>query len=192
MKIGYARISTVEQNFDLQVDALVKAGCKKIFKDTASGSISERKILKETLCYLREGDTLVVWRLDRLGRSLKYLIELVNDLKERNIEFESVIENIDTATPTGQFFFHVTGAFAELERNLILERTRAGLKAARARGRKGGRPKVINKDTFEMALQLYEERRTSVENICERLGIAKRTFYRYLENHKASQPTVSE
>ena len=124
MKIGYARISTVEQNFALQVDALEKVGCEKIFKDTASGSISERKILKETLSYLREGDTLVVWRLDRLGRSLKHLIELVNELKEKNIEFESVIENIDTATPTGQFFFHVTGAFAELERNLILERTR--------------------------------------------------------------------
>ncbi len=183
MLIGYARISTVDQNFDLQLDALDKAGCEKIFKDTASGSLSNRKVLAETLEYLRSGDTLVVWRLDRLGRSLKKLIELTNVLNERAVGFKSVVESIDTTTPTGQFFFHITGAFAELERNLIRERTRAGLEAARARGRKGGRPKAIDPKTFEIALQLYNEKNISVGDMCKRLGIVKRTFYRHLERH---------
>ena len=183
MLVGYARISTVDQNFDLQIDALKKAGCEKIFQDTASGSISDRKILNEAIEYLRPGDTLVVWRLDRLGRSLKKLIELTNDLGNRSVGFKSVIESIDTTTPTGQFFLHITGAFAELERNLIRERTQAGLKAARARGRKGGRPKAIDPKTFEIALKLYNERDLSVKDICDRLGIVKRTFYRHLEKY---------
>ena len=180
MLVGYARVSTDDQTVDLQIDALSKAGCEKIFKDTASGARNERKGLKEALDYLREEDVLVVWRLDRLGRSLKHLIELMADFEQRSIGFKSLVEAIDTTTPTGQFFFHITGAFAELERNLILERTKAGLKAARARGRKGGRPKAIDKETFEMALKLYNEGQTPISSICRRLGIAKRTFYRYL------------
>ncbi len=184
MLVGYARISTVDQNFDLQLDALKNTGCEKIFQDTASGSISNRAVLNEVIEYLRPGDTLVVWRLDRLGRSLKKLIDLTNELSIREIGFKSVIESIDTTTPTGQFFFHITGAFAELERNLIRERTQAGLKAARARGRNGGRPKAIDPKTFEIALQLYNEKNISVGDMCKRLGIVKRTFYRHLEKHK--------
>ncbi len=186
MLIGYARVSTLDQSLDLQLDELHKAGCKKIFNDTVSGSNSERPALNEALRYLRSGDTLVVWRLDRLGRSLKQLIEITNGLHEREVGFKSLTEAIDTTTPTGKFFFHITGAFAELERNLIRERTRAGLNAARARGRNGGRPKAIDKETFEMALQLYNEKKTSVRSICRRLGIAKRTFYRYLERHRSA------
>ena len=184
MLVKYARISTASQNFHIQVDALEKAGCEKIFKDTASGAVLERIVLKEALEFLRPEDTLVVWRLDRLARSLKQLIDLINDFKCQNIEFKSIVEAIDTTSPVGQFFFHVTGAFAELERNLMRERTEAGLQAARARGRKGGRPKAINEKTFKIALQLYEEKKVSVSDMCKSLGIAKRTFYRYLEQHK--------
>lgn len=184
MLIGYARVSTFDQNLDLQLDDLHKAGCEKIFNDTASGSRSERPGLNEALDYVRSGDTLVVWRLDRLGRSLKDLIEITNGLYAREVGFRSLIEAIDTSTSTGKFFFHITGAFAELERNLIRERTMAGLNAARARGRKGGRPTAIDKKTFEMALQLYNKKTTPVSDICQRLGIAKRTFYRYLARHR--------
>jgi len=190
MLVGYARISTVDQNFDLQLDALDKVGCEKVFQDTASGSLSNRKILNEALEYLRPGDTLVVWRLDRLGRSLKKLIELTNVMKDRGVGFKSIIESIDTTTPTGQFFFHITGAFAELERNLIRERTQAGLQAARSRGRNGGRPKAIDAKTFEIALQLYNEKNISVGDICKKLGIVKRTFYRHLENYNKNNPNV--
>ncbi len=187
MLVGYARISTPEQSFDLQIDALEKAGCKKIFKETVSGAKTERKALTDALGYVRKDDTLVVWRLDRLGRSLMHLIEVVNDLHQRKIGFKSLVDAIDTQTATGQFFFHVTGAFAELERNLIRERTRAGLKAARARGRSGGRPKAIDPKTFQMALEIYNSKTTTVGEICKRLGIAKRTFYRHLELHNQQQ-----
>jgi DNA invertase Pin-like site-specific DNA recombinase len=184
--IGYARVSTHEQNFDLQLDALKKAGCEKIFQDAASGTKGERKGLVEALGYVRDGDTLVVWRLDRLGRSLGQLIELTNGLQARKVSFKSLVEAIDTTTTTGQFFFHVTGAFAELERNLIRERTKAGLEAARARGRTGGRPKAIDSDGLAMALELYASNKNSVESISRQMGIAKRTLYRYLERHKAT------
>ncbi len=184
MFIGYARISTPEQSFDLQIDSLKKTGCEKIFKETVSGAKTERKKLKEAIKYMRKFDTLVVWRLDRLGRSLKHLMELANDLHAREMGFKSMVDAIDTTTPTGQFFFHITGAFAELERNLIQERTRAGLKAARARGRNGGRPKAIDKETFNIALQIYKKRQVSVGEMCKKLGINKRTFYRHLELHQ--------
>ena len=187
MLVGYARISTPEQSFDLQIDALEKAGCKKIFKETVSGAKTERRALNDALEYVRKDDTLVVWRLDRLGRSLMHLIEVVNGLHERKIGFKSLVDAIDTQTATGQFFFHITGAFAELERNLIRERTRAGLKAARARGRSGGRPKAIDPKTFQMALEIYNSKTTTVGKMCKRLGIAKRTFYRHLELHNQRQ-----
>jgi len=187
MLVGYARISTPEQSFDLQIDALEKAGCKKIFKETVSGAKTERRALNDALEYARKDDTLVVWRLDRLGRSLMHLIEVVNGLHEQKIGFKSLVDAIDTQTATGQFFFHITGAFAELERNLIRERTRAGLKAARARGRSGGRPKAIDPKTFQMALEIYNSKTTTVGKMCKRLGIAKRTFYRHLELHKQRQ-----
>src|SRR6476661_2286544 len=142
MLVGYARVSTTEQTLDLQKDALEQIGCTKIYSDVVSGAKAERKGLQEALEYVREGDTLVVWRLDRLGRSLKHLIETVTKLKEQNIAFQSLTESINTVTATGQLIFHIFGALAEFERNLIRERTIAGLEAARARGRLGGRPKL--------------------------------------------------
>ena len=184
MLIGYARVSTQEQNLDLQVEALKKIGCEKIFEEIVSGIKTDREILNETLSYLRTGDSLVVWRLDRLGRTLKQLIELINTLKEREVGFMSITEAIDTTTPTGQFFFHITGAFAELERDLIRERTKAGLASARARGRKGGRPKAIDSEAFQMALILYNEKKTTVASISKQFNISKRTFYRYLEDYR--------
>ena len=186
MLIGYARVSTNDQNVDLQLDALTKAGCERIFQDAASGTKTERKGLGEALDYARDGDTLVVWRLDRLGRSLSQLIEFTSTLKNRQIGFKSLVEAIDTTTTTGQFFFHVIGAFAELERNLIRERTMAGLAAARARGRHGGRPKALDEEGFAMALELYQGNKNSVGAISTRLGVAKRTLYRYLERDRAA------
>jgi DNA invertase Pin-like site-specific DNA recombinase len=180
MRVGYARVSTSDQRLDLQRDALLQSGCTKIFEEVARGTTAERTALNAALEYVRPDDTLVVWRLDRLGRSLRHLIHVVNTLHERGVGFQSLVEAIDTTTPTGQFFLHVTGAFAELERNLIRERTMAGLISARQRGRYGGRPKAIAPDTFAMALQLYEARITPVQRICQRLGIARRSFYRYL------------
>lgn len=182
MIIGYARVSTSDQNLSLQLDSLKKVGCEKIFKETVSGAKSEKKELAEALKILRKGDTLIVWRLDRLGRTLKSLIELVNSLKEDGVYFKSVMDSIDTSTPTGQFFFHITGSFAELERNLIQERTVAGLVAARKRGRVGGRPKAIDMETFNIAQKMYGARDFSVAEICSRLKINKRSFYRYMEN----------
>src|SRR5947209_10319726 len=147
MLIGYARVSTADQTLNLQKDALEKIGCSKIFTDIISGSTTERKGLDEALEYVREGDTLVVWRLDRLGRTLKHLIETITDLNKRNIGFKSITENIDTTTSTGKLIFHIFGSLAEFERDLIRERTKAGLHAARARGRRGGRPKVHTLNT---------------------------------------------
>ncbi|MCF6186468.1 MAG: recombinase family protein [Desulfobulbaceae bacterium] len=187
MLVGYARVSTLEQSLNLQVEALKKTGCDKIYEEVVSGIKAERKILNESLSYLRPGDTLVVWRLDRLGRSMKQLIELINMLKEKEVGFKSIVEAVDTTTPTGQFFFHITGAFAEFERNLIRERTMAGLASARARGRKGGRPKALDQETFQMALVLYNEKNITVADICKRFTLSKRTFYRYLEEHRAGE-----
>jgi DNA invertase Pin-like site-specific DNA recombinase len=184
MRVGYARVSTSDQRLDLQRDALLQSGCTKIFEEVARGVTAERAALNAALEYVRPDDTLVVWRLDRLGRSLRHLIHVVNTLHERGVSFQSLVEAIDTTTPTGQFFLHVTGAFAELERNLIRERTMAGLASARQRGHSGGRPKAIAPETFAMALQLYEARTTSVQRICTRLGIARRSFYRYLAAHQ--------
>jgi DNA invertase Pin-like site-specific DNA recombinase len=184
MRVGYARVSTSDQRLDLQRDALLQSGCTKIFEEVARGATAERTALNAALEYVRPDDTLVVWRLDRLGRSLRHLIHVVNTLHERGVGFQSLVEAIDTTSATGQFFLHVTGAFAELERNLIRERTMAGLASARQRGHYGGRPKAIAPDTFAMALQLYEARTNSVQSICQRLGMARRSFYRYLAAHK--------
>jgi DNA invertase Pin-like site-specific DNA recombinase len=177
MLIGYARVSTYEQTLNLQQDALQKAGCTRIFTDTASGAKAERKGLEEALNYLRKGDTLVVWRLDRLGRSLPHLITTLTDLEERGIGFKSLTENIDTTTSGGKLIFHIFGALAEFERNLIRERTQAGLVAARARGRKGGRPKLLTGKQAGIARDLYEKRH-SIAEICRMLKISKATLYR--------------
>ena len=190
MNIGYARVSTGEQILDLQLDALAKAGCDKVFTETAGGALVERESLQEALAYVRAGDTLIVWRLDRLGRSLKHLIEAVADLRERGIGFKSLTEQIDTTTPGGKLVFHVFGALAEFERDLIRERTHAGLAAARARGRVGGRPKKLaDPKTLALAQKLYDDGQTDIATICRTLGIARATLYRYLdrstERHRA-------
>jgi DNA invertase Pin-like site-specific DNA recombinase len=185
--IGYARVSTTEQNLDLQIDALHAAGCKKVYKDMMSGAKADRPGLEDALDYLREGDTLVVWRLDRLGRSLQHLIETVNKLESRNVGFKSLTEQIDTTTPGGMLIFHIFGALAEFERNLIRERTNAGLKAARARGRLGGRPKAINKidpKVLALAKQLYETNQTPNEQIWMMLKVSEATFYRIAKTWK--------
>src|ERR687895_568575 len=178
--IGCARVSTTEQHLHLQQDALHAAGCLKIYTDTISGAKSERKGLAETLDYIRAGDTLVVWRLDRLGRSLKDLIERITQLHSRNIGFKSLTENIDTTTSGGKLIFHIFGALVEFERNLIRERTQAGLTAARARGRKGGRPKVLTAKQLGIALDLYEKRHPIAE-VCRTLKISKATLYRSIQ-----------
>src|ERR671915_1036888 len=183
--IGYARVSTTEQHLHLQQDALSAAGCLKIYTDTISGAKSERKGLTEALEYIRAGDTLVVWRLDRLGRSLKDLIEKLTELHNRKIGFKSLTENIDTTTSGGKLIFHIFGALAEFERNLIRERTNAGLQAARARGRQGGRPRssLSNDRKLQMARQMYEKKTIPVKDICKALGIPRSTFYKYMKNH---------
>lgn len=181
MKIGYARVSTLEQNLDSQLDELKKAGCKKIITDEISGSVADRPGLKKLKEQLREGDTLVVWRLDRLGRSLKHLIEWVNELKALGIGFESLQESITTTTSSGQLIFHIFGALAEFERNLIRERTKAGLEAARARGRLGGRPKRLELNKRKLTLKLYLAKEHTVQEICKMMGISKPTLYQYLK-----------
>jgi DNA invertase Pin-like site-specific DNA recombinase len=188
MLIGYARISTHEQNLALQEDALKRTGCEKIFQDKVSGVAAERPGINQAISYLRPGDTLVVWRLDRLGRSLKHLITLIGELDKKDIGFRSLQEAIDTTTSGGKLIFHIFGALAEFERNLIQERTRAGLAAARARGKKGGRPKALNSKKREMLKKLYDERNLSIQEICDLMKISKTTLYSYLREQDASIP----
>lgn len=183
MQIGYARISTHDQNLDLQNDALKKAGCEKIVVEIASGKKSQRSGLEQALEMLRKGDRLVVWRLDRLGRSLGHLIALMAELEQREVGFLSLQEAIDTTSPGGKLVFHIFGALAEFERNLIRDRTRAGLEAARARGRKGGRPKRLTAKQRALAVELYRQRNHTVEEICRTVGISKPTLYAYLQEH---------
>lgn len=183
MLIGYARKSTQDQTLALQHDALNAAACEKIFSDTASGAKTARPGLDEALAFARAGDTLVVWRLDRLGRSLKHLIDTVQMLDQRGIGFKSLTEQINTTTPGGRLIFHVFGALAEFERALIIERTHAGLAAARARGRKGGRPRVAafqDSKKLARALELYREQHMTVTEICRMFGVSRSTFYSYV------------
>ena len=180
MRIGYARVSTADQNLDLQRDALRKAGCEKILEETVSGKLRHRAGLDQVRELLRPGDVLVVWRLDRLGRSLQHLIEFMAELERLGIGFQSVQESIDTTTPGGKLVFHVFGALAEFERNLIRERTHAGLAAARARGRTGGRPKSLDPTQRAMAVDLYQQKKHTVAEICRTVGITKPTLYAYV------------
>jgi DNA invertase Pin-like site-specific DNA recombinase len=185
MNIGYARVSTLEQNLDLQQDALKQAGCKRVYLDKLSGALAQRPGLEQMKDALREGDTLVVWRLDRLGRSLKDLVERVAYLDERQVGLKSLHESIDTTTPSGTLIFHVFAALAEFERNLTRERTRAGLAAARARGKQGGRPKALRPDKRKLAVDLYLEKKLSVKSICEMMSISKPTLYSYVRSRQA-------
>ncbi len=185
MKIGYARISTNNQSFDSQVEALKKAGCKKIYRDVASGARSERPALNDMIENLRAGDVLVIWKLDRLGRSLNHLIAVVNELMERGVGLKSIKDPIDTTTPQGRLSFNLFASLAEFERDLIRERTQAGLSAARARGRRGGRPKGMPKKaepTACAAETLYLAGELSVQQIADKLGISKSTLYSYLRH----------
>lgn len=179
MFVGYARVSTLDQNLHLQEDALKKAECDRIFSDTKSGKDALREGLEEALEYLRPGDTLVVWKLDRLGRSLKDLIEIVQTLQGKGIGFKSLQESIDTTTPGGKLVFHVFAALAEFERDIIRERTHAGLTAARARGRQGGRPRKMDEKKMKAAQKLLSDPKKSISEICRILGIARSTLYRH-------------
>jgi len=181
MQIGYARVSTDEQNLDLQRDALEKAGCEEIYTDTVSGTKARRPGLEDAFSHLRTGDTLVVWRLDRLGRSLRHLIDTVTDLQERGIGFKSLTESIDTTTSGGKLVFHIFGALAEFEREIIRERTQAGLLAARSRGRNGGRRKALTEQQVQQLVQLAADKTNSVKDICKTFGISRMTFYRYVK-----------
>lgn len=184
MKIGYARVSREEQKEDLQQDALKAAGCERIFGDTISGAQTERPGLQEALEFVRAGDTIVVWRLDRLARSLTYLIQLLTQLRERGVGFQSLNEQIDTTSSTGKLIFHVFGALAEFERDLIRERTRAGLAAARARGRVGGHPRAVPLNSpkkLAILRTLYQDKDNSIKDICQTLGVSRSTLYRYLK-----------
>jgi DNA invertase Pin-like site-specific DNA recombinase len=183
--IGYARISTNEQELNLQIDALLAAGCatELIFSDKISGIKSVRPGLDKTLAELSSGDTLVVWRLDRLGRSMSHLINLIESLLEKNIGFKSIQDGaIDTTTASGELMFNIFSALAQFERRLIQERTKAGLQAARERGKRGGRPvKSITDPKVKMAKQMYQDKSINIKDICSSLDISRATFYRYIE-----------
>jgi len=179
MLVGYARVSTADQTLDLQLDHLRAAGCEQVYTDIISGAKTARPGLDDALRYLRLGDQLVVWKLDRLGRSLPHLIATVQALDERGIGFRSLTESIDTTTPGGRLIFHIFGSLAQFERDLIRERTNAGLTAARARGRVGGRPQKLSAAKKQMAQTLYESGQ-SIQAICTMLGISRPTLYRHI------------
>jgi DNA invertase Pin-like site-specific DNA recombinase len=178
MRIGYARVSTDDQTLDLQRDALSRVKCHQIYEEHASGKSSARPQLEACLKALREGDTLVIWRLDRLGRSLADLIRLTNELNSRSIELESLTENLETGSPTGKLVFHIFAALAEFERNLIRGRTLAGLKAARARGRQGGRPRKLQPKERKTIRALLKTAEISVQEVAARFGVSRSTLYR--------------
>lgn len=179
MLIGYARVSTQDQNLDLQIQALTQAGCQKIFDDKISGSRAERPGLAKALEMLREDDTLVVWKLDRLGRSVKNLVDLVGDLYKRGIQFKSLTDAIDTGTTSGRFFFHVMASLAEMERELTVERTRAGLEVARQLGRKGGRKRQMTDSKIESAKKLLANG-IPPRDVAKNLGVSVPTLYRWI------------
>jgi DNA invertase Pin-like site-specific DNA recombinase len=178
--IGYARVSTDDQNLALQRDALAAAGCEKIYEDKTSGAKAERPGLALALEVARAGDTLIVWRLDRLGRSLKDLIALAEGLDKRGVGLKSLKEALDTTSSGGRLIFHMFAALAEFERDLVRERTQAGLTAARARGRLGGRPKRLTPEKRRLVVQLYRAKEHSIAEICRLMGISKPTLYSYL------------
>ncbi len=181
MLIGYARVSTMDQNPNLQIDALKSAGCERIFTEKASGSYKDRPELKAALDYLREGDTLVVWKLSRLARSMTQILKTAGDMSERGIALKVLTQNIDTTTPEGRLFFHMTAAFDEFQRELIVENTKAGLAAARKRGRRGGRPNALNEKSIKHAEAMLKdtENYPFVGDVIDQLNIGRTAFYRY-------------
>jgi DNA invertase Pin-like site-specific DNA recombinase len=187
--IGYARVSTLDQNLDLQTDALDKAGCERIFSETVSGARTERAALSEALSHARAGDVFVVWKLDRLGRTVGQLVDFVSGLRARGVEFRSLTDGIDTTTPAGRFFFHMMAALAEMERDLIRERTMAGLVAARARGRRGGRKLALSGRQIAQARLLLNHPDQTMEGIASSLGVSRSTLYRALARDGAEPRT---
>ena len=185
MVYGYARVSTGDQTTNLQQDALEKAGCDRIFTDVASGARAHRPELDHMLDLLREGDTVVVWKLDRLGRSMQNLVDLMTIFDERRVQFRSLTEAIDTSTPGGTLVFNIFGSLAQFERDLIRERTRAGLEAARARGRKGGRPAKLDEKQIQEVRRLYASRTVTVDQIAAMMHVGRSTIYRCLGKRKA-------
>jgi len=183
MLIGYARVSTDEQKLDLQLEALQQAGCSRVFSDQISGAASDRPGLADALSHVRDGDTLVVWKLDRLGRTVKGLVEFIGELQKRNVQFRSLTDSIDTSTPSGRFFFHVMAALSEMERDLIRERTRAGLAVARARGRTGGRRRKMTDSKVVSAKRLLQAG-TAPKEVAANLGVSVPTLYRWLPGAK--------
>lgn len=187
--IGYARVSTDDQNLDLQRDALQKAGCHVIYEETASGKNATRIELAQCRKALRPGDTLVVWRLDRLGRSLPDLVNIIGELEADGIGFQSITEKIETVSAAGKLIFHVFAALAEFERNLIRERTKAGLEAARARGRKGGRKPALTDKAVKEIKQLLKDPDIEVTEVAKRYGVSRATIYKYLGHHITVSPS---
>jgi DNA invertase Pin-like site-specific DNA recombinase len=186
MLIGYARVSTQDQNPQLQLDALREAGCERIFEEKASSASRERAQLAEALNYMRPGDTLVVWKLDRMARSLRQLIETVEGLEAQGIGFRSLTEQKDTTTPGGRLIFHIFGALAEFERSIIRERTSAGLASARARGRVGGRPRGLSEDDLAAAKALFRDPTITAQQVADRLGVSLSTLYRYFPGGRSA------
>ena len=189
MLIGYARVSTNDQNLDLQTDALKKASCEKLYCDKISGVKADRPGLTQALEVARAGDTLVIWRLDRLGRSIKDLIQISETLKARSIALKSLQEGIDTTTSTGQLMFNLLAVLAEFEKNLINERSKAGLAAARSRGKLGGRPKSLTQSQQKLAVKLYHKREHSIAEICKMMNISKPTLYSYVTAQNTPCPS---
>lgn len=185
MLIGYARVSTQDQNLELQREALINAGCEKVFEDKVSGTRADRPGLAKTLDMLREGDTLVVWKLDRLGRSVKHLVDLVGELHDQGVQFKSLTDAIDTSTSSGRFFFHVMASLAEMERELTIERTRAGLEVARQLGRKGGRPLKMTGSKVESARKLLASG-VPPRDVARNLGVSIPTLYRWVPASSSS------
>lgn len=182
MKFGYARVSTKDQNLNLQIEALEKAGCEKIFNEKISGSTKNRPELDKMIAHLRKDDELFVWRLDRLGRSLKNIIDLVLSLSEKGVVIKGISDGVDTSTSSGRLFLNIMASLAEYERELIKERTNAGLQSARARGRTGGRPKGYTKETIAKLLimrSVYKDKSKTPEEVYKPLGLTRATFYRY-------------
>jgi DNA invertase Pin-like site-specific DNA recombinase len=184
--IGYARVSSGEQTTDLQLDALNQQNCRRIFQETASGAQRDRPQFIEALAFLRRGDTLIVWKLDRLARSLTQLIETIDELHRRGCGFRSLTEAIDTTTPSGRLIFHIFGALAEFERNIIRERTVAGLAAARARGRRGGRPKALGDAGLAAATALIKDGNLTIRQIAQQLGVSSGTLYKHIPKPRSN------
>lgn len=185
MNIGYARVSTRDQELALQLDALAAAGCTTLFQEKVSGAKADRPELRKMIDQLREGDVVVVWKLDRLGRSLRDLVNLVTEIQHKGAGLKSLTDHIDTTTPQGKLTFHLFASLAEFERDIIRERTKAGLEAARARGRKGGRPKGLTKEAKDKAMlaeTLYKQEDMSIREMCQHLSISRSTLYKYLRS----------